>query len=96
MEKLYYPGVLPYPTQLIVRDFFRVGYGVGVRVYCDRAATRLFCCGNEPPMVNADRIVCVDEFRDGQGCLLDKIPAEETASFMESIRGCELLSLIHI
>lgn len=51
--------------------------------------------GNEPPMVNADRIVCVDEFRDGQGCLLDKIPAEETASFMESIRGCELCAISH-
>ena len=51
--------------------------------------------GNEPPMVNADRIVCVDEFRDGQGCLLDKIPAEETASFMESIRGCELCAVSH-
>ena len=24
MEKLYYPGVLPYPAQPVVRDFLRV------------------------------------------------------------------------
>lgn len=51
--------------------------------------------GNEPPMVNGDRIICIDEFRDAQGYLLDKIPAEETGDFMESIRGSELCAVSH-
>ena len=51
--------------------------------------------GNEPPMVNADRIVCVDEFLDPQGNPLYKIPAKEVSGFMEEIQGYDLYAVSH-
>ena len=51
--------------------------------------------GNEPPMVNADRIVCVDEFLDPQGNPLYKISAKEVSVFMEEIQGYDLYAVSH-
>ncbi len=51
--------------------------------------------GNEPPMVNADRIVCIDEFLDPQGNPLYKISANEVSGFMEEIQGYDLYAVSH-
>ncbi len=51
--------------------------------------------GNEPPLVNADRVIHIGEFRDKEDRPLYGVPVNETDNFVKGIREHETYATLH-
>lgn len=51
--------------------------------------------GNEPPLVNADRVIYIDEFEDAEGYPVYGLPVNEIDIFMKGLHGYEACAMAH-